>query len=268
MHRNALVVAATLVALAHTSTAAQSNRPRLHVNSRWDECSFQLDPALTQPAWHQFTEEAGLVAYFRPLADARPMGRGGFEISLLQWETAVDDADPAWNDTFVHPDSTHWLFDGRGLAFPGFMVRAGLTRNTDVGVYLTKNFGANYGFYGLQLQRSFLNDTARTWSAAARASFVSLYGPSDLSFTVYGVDALASRRLFVSRWGKVSPYAGVSTYLATSHEKTAAVALEDERVLRAQAMFGLSLHLSRARIAAEYNVAKVNTLSFKLGIGR
>src|SRR4026207_104649 len=49
-------------------------RPHLHVNSRWDECSIQLDASLTQKAWRQFVQEAGLVAYFRPLIDAKPMG--------------------------------------------------------------------------------------------------------------------------------------------------------------------------------------------------
>src|SRR5574341_450623 len=90
---------ALAVALFQTLAAAQSrSRPTLHVNPKWDECSFQLDRSLTQSAWRQFTEEAGLVVYFRPLSDARPMGRGNFEVSLLQWETAIDDADAAWND--------------------------------------------------------------------------------------------------------------------------------------------------------------------------
>lgn len=63
------------VVLLQTTAAAQS-RPTLHVNPRWKQCSFQLDSSLTQGAWHQFTEEAGLVVYFRPLTDARPMGKG------------------------------------------------------------------------------------------------------------------------------------------------------------------------------------------------
>src|SRR5215207_2519060 len=146
----ALALAA--IALVQTPAAAQSGRPRLHINPRWKECSFQLDPSVTQSAWHQFTEEAGLVAYFRPLSDARPMGKWKFEVSMLQWQTGIDDTDAAWNDTFVHPDSTHWLFEGSGLTFPGLMLRAGVTGSTDMGLYLTKNFRANYGFYGAQLQ--------------------------------------------------------------------------------------------------------------------
>ena len=142
MMRNYLITSAVAIATAmiQTPAAAQEHgRPHLHGNGRWDECSIQLSPTLTQRAWRQFTQEAGLVAYFRPLADAEPLGRGRFEVSVVQWETAIDDGDDAWNDTFVHPDSTHYLFEGSGLKFPGLMARAGVSAGTDVGLYVTKN---------------------------------------------------------------------------------------------------------------------------------
>jgi hypothetical protein len=242
--------------------------PHLHVNDRWRECSFQLHPSLTQKAWRQFTEEAGLVVYFRPLADARPMGRGKFEVAALQWGTGIDASDAAWNDTFVHPDSTHWLFEGSALKFPGLTMRAGVTDRTDVGAYVTRSPGANYGFFGGQVQHSFAGDANDSWAAAARASFVSMYGPDDLDFTVYGVDMVASRKLAMTRWATVSPYAGVSTYLATSQEKSSVVNLDNERVLGAQGMIGAAMDVSFARLGVEYSIAKVPTLSFKVGIGR
>jgi hypothetical protein len=46
------------------------------------------------------------------------------------------------------------------------------------------------------------------------------------------------------------------------------VDLDDEHVMGAQAMVGASVQLSVARLAVEYNVSKVNSLSFKLGVGR
>ena len=235
----AIAVAAMLFPAA--AAAQTDGRPRLHVNPRWEECSFQLDPALSQSAWRQFTEEAGLVVAFRPLADALPMGKGHFEISVHQWEVGIDDTDAAWNDTFVHPDSTHWLFDGDRLKFPGLMVRAGITDRTDVSVYATKNPNANYGFFGGQLQRSLVAGSTTDWAASARASFVSMFGPEDLDFSLFSVDLLASRRLALASWASVSPYAGVSTYLARSHEKTAAVDLDDESVLGAQGMVDADL---------------------------
>ena len=271
MQRNHLITGAVAIAIAFIQTPASAQgtgRPHLHDNGKWDECSIQLSSTLTQGAWRQFTGEAGLVAYFRPLTDARPLGRGRFELSAVQWETAIDDADAAWNDTFVHPDSAHYLFEGRGLKFPGLMARAGVSAGTDVGVYFTKNPNANYGFFGAQVQRRLVGGADRRWAASARASFVSLYGPDDADLTVYGMDLVASRKLTVTRWAAVSPYVGVSGYLSTSHEKSAAVALRDERVAGGQAMAGVVLQLSKARIAAEYNAASVRTISLKVGLGR
>ncbi len=259
--------AALATALLHAPATAQTNRPKLHVDPRWKECSFQLDSSLTQSAWRQFTREAGLVAYFRPLDDAEPMGRGNFEFSMVQWKTDIHDRDDAWNDTFVHPDSTHWLFEGSGLKFPGLMFRAGVTGTTDVGLYFTKNPGANYGFFGGQLQRR-LAGTSDDWAVSTRASFMSIYGPEDLDFSVYGADVLASKSMKLGGWVTVSPYAGVSAYLARSHEKSPVVNLNNERVLGAQASVGAAVQISKARLAAEYNVAAVRTLSLKVGIGR
>ena len=265
--RSIIPAIATLLALAAAvPAAAQTNRPRLHVSPRWRECSLQLDPSLSQTAWHQFTEEAGLVTYFRPLSDARPMGKGTFEASVLQWQTGIDNSTSAWNDTFVHPDSTHWLFEGNRLAFPGLMIRSGLTATTDVAAYVTKNPGSNYGFYGAQVQRALTSGNSE-WHAAARASFVSLYGPADLDFTVYGADLVASRTVAVTRWASLSPYVETSGYFARSHAKSSAVNLTDEQVPGMQGSFGAALDLSAARLAVEYNVARVRSISMKIGVG-
>jgi hypothetical protein len=258
---------AAAIGLIQSPMEAQGSHPHLHVNPRWRECSIQLDPSLTQAAWRQFTQEAGLVVYFRPVSDAQPMGKGRFELSVVQWKTGIDNADAAWNDTFVHPDSTHWLFEGSGLKFPGLTARVGVTDETDVAAYVTKSPGANYGFFGGQVQQGLVHDRKRGWAVAARVSFVSLYGPEDLDFTVYGADLIASRTVALTSWASVSPYGGVSTYLARSHEKTAAVSLHDEHVLGAQAMLGAELRVSKARLGAEFNFARVSSFSLKVGIG-
>ena len=277
MTRRTLTTAMAALAIATISIPAQAQNtllhgghaptsPTLHLSNRWKECSFQLDAALTQSAWRQFTREAGLVVYFRPLSDARPMGKGKFEVSVLQWQTNIDDHDAAWNDTFVHPDAEHWLFEGPGLQFPGLTVRAGITDNVDVGIYATKNPNANYGVYGVQLQRALFRTTS-DWAAAARVSYSELYGPEDVDFRVYGADLVASKTITMKRWATLSPYAGVSTFLGTSHEKSAVVALEDEQQFGAQASVGATLQLSKARLAAEYNVARVPSISMKVGFG-
>ncbi len=265
MHAKRVIPAATLLAAALVQTPAEAQK--LHVNPRWKECSFQLYAALTQSAWHQFTREAGLAAYFRPLDDARPLGKGKFEISALQWQTKIDDTSPAWNDTFVHPDSTHWLIEGPALKIPGITARIGIDAKTDVAVYATKNPGANYGFYGAAIQRGVVGDQASKWNVSARASFIKIYGPDDLDFSVYGADLIASRTLTLSRWAAVSPYAGVSGYLARSHEKSNVVNLANENVFGARAAVGTELRLFKARIAAEYSAARVQGMSLRVGFG-
>jgi len=265
---NALAVASALALLQSQASAQESHHVKLHVNPKWKQCSFQLDRSLTQSAWQQFTKEAGVVSYFRPLADARPMGAGKFELSMVQWETKVDDTDSAWNDTFVHPDSTHWLYEGSGLQFPGLTGRVGLTDKTDLGIYFTKNVEANYGFYGAQVQRNLVRDAERNWAASARLSFMSLYGPEDLGFTVYGVDLVASRQyaLFSSR-ALISPYAGVSATWSRSHEKSPVVNLADESILGGQGMVGAVAQVAGFKIAAEYGVASVQSFSLKVAVG-
>ena len=158
MNRTLLGAAVAALVIGHPGEGWAQHQDRnvtLHLSDRWDECAFQLDPALTQDAWRQFTEEAGLVAYFRPLADARPLGRGRVELSLMQWATAIDDTDAAWNDTFVHPTADHWLFDGSRLPIPALSVRVGVGDRTDVGAVFTKNPNANYGFFGGLVQQNF-----------------------------------------------------------------------------------------------------------------
>ena len=266
-----LAGAAALVFTQSPAGAQQANGthsgPKLHVNPRWKECSIMLDPSLTQEAWRQFTGEAGVVVYFRPLVDAAPMGAGRFELSLVQWKTGIDDHDAAWNDTFVHPDSTHWLFEGHGLAFPGLTLRAGVTDRIDVAAYFTKNQNANYGFYGGQVQHALLGDRQSKWAASARVSFVSLFGPEDVDLTVYGIDFVASRKVMVTRQASIAPYAVLTGSLSRSHEKSAVVNLADESVWGAQATVGVAAQFLAARVAAEYMVARVPSFSLKVGVG-
>jgi hypothetical protein len=262
----AAIAAATIALVPGTGSAQHSHDVTLHLNTRWKECAFQIDPSLTQRAWHQFTSEVGMVTYFRSLNDARPLGVGNWEVSALQWETQIDDHDAAWNDTFVHPDTAHWLFEGRGLKFPGLMARVGVTKRIDVGGYVTKNPNSNYGFYGAQMQYNLLRNEQSGWATSTRVSFVSMYGPADLNVTVYGADVVSSKRYAV-RWGSVSPYASISSSLSTAHEKTTAVALKDERVFGAHAAVGVAGEFSVARVGVEYSKANVQSVSLKIGVG-
>jgi hypothetical protein len=243
-----------------------NDEPKLHINKRWRECSFQLDPHLTQNSWREFTKEAGLVVSFRPLTDAKPMGVRKFEVSLLKWSTGIDERKDAWNDTFVHPDSSHWLVGGPRLAFPGITARMGITKKLDVGIYITKNPGANYGFYGAQVQYSLFNNDKLKWNTAVRGSFIKMYGPEDLDLNVYTAELVTSKEFVVNeKWLTLSPYAVVSTYLSASHEKSEVVNLKNERVVGIQGGVGVLAKIAFARLAVEYNQATVSTVSVKIG---
>lgn len=235
---------------------------KLHVNDRWDECAIVIDPSLSQQAWHQFVSEVGSVIYFRPIAPANPLRRKHFDVAVMDWGTRIDDADAAWNDTFSHPDSTHWLFDGSALFIPGLMFRMGVTDRIDIGAYFTKSFGANYGFLGGQLQYNLFEDKERKLAAAGRISAVGLFGPEDLKASVYGLDVLVSKNLSV-----FSPYIGVSGYLSHGKETTTKVNLDNENVFGLQGTVGMAINISKVRFGGEFNLARVPGYYFKVGFG-
>ena len=255
-----------ITAMCSVFNLTHSQNVVLHESSQWKECSFQLDPSLTQTDFHKFTQEAGLAVYFRSLSTAKPLGKRHLEFSLLEWRTRIDETTNAWNNTFVHPHSTHYLVGGPILPFPGLCLRAGLTNRLDAGIYWTVRPGANYGLIGGQIQYAFINDTVNHWSAAARLNLNSLYGPKDLNVSITGLDVMVSKSLNIYK-NKilVSPYFGISTYLSRSHEKSSLVDLKNELIPGLQTMLGASAKIYFLTMAAEYNVAKTNTLSYRMG---
>lgn len=260
MNRSTLGGLAMVASLA--TFAPPSSAQVLHVNDTWDNCAIVIDPALTQQAWHQFVTEAGLVTYFRPLSAAKPLGRGHFEVAALNWGTMIDDADPAWNDTFSHPNPTHWLFDGNALLIPGLMLRMGASQRFDLGVYWTTAPSSNYGMLGGQVQYAVLSEPDGPVSASGRVSGVKLYGPADMDVSTFGMDFIVSRD--VSRF---SPYAGVGGYWSRGRETTDKVDLQDESVVGLQGTVGVAARIWLLRLGTEFNLARVSGYSFKVAFG-
>lgn len=250
------LLAVSLLWVGASTAAAQI----LHVNDQWDECAIVIDPALTQEAWHQFVGEVGVVMYFRSMSSAKPLGRGNIEFSVVNSGTRIDDAEAAWNDTFSHPDSTHWLFEGDALKIPGLILRMGVTDRLDAGVYFTKNPNSNYGFIGGQVQYALLDGATSPVAAAGRLNVVRLFGPDDLTATAYGADLVVSKDVAF-----LSPYAGVTGYLSRGHEKTSKVSLDDENVFGVQGVLGVSARISVISVGAELNLARVTGYSMKIG---
>lgn len=252
----------------------------LHVLDRWENCSIQFDPTLTQGAWQKFTREAGLIAYFRPLSSAKPLGARKFEIILTQGRAPIDDRDPAWNDTFVHPHSTHWIYaevseepgeitaghsdSPHTLNLPLPLVRIGITDRIDISGTFLMAPGANYGFGGAQLQYNLLNDTDKNLAAAARVGAMAIVGAEDLSLTAYSFDFIASKDISI-----LSAYVGLGTYLMRSHENSPVVDLKNENILGFQGMVGVSTTLfSHLRIGAEMSVSALTMPVIVIGYSR
>lgn len=238
---------------------AQASGQVLHVNDEWSQCAIVLDPGLSPEAWSQFVSELGIVTYLRPIASAEPLGRGNIEIALLDWSTRIDDADPAWNDTFSHPHADHYLMDGSALHIPGLMARVGVTDRADVGAYFTKALGANYGFVGGQVQYTVLHDAKRQLSASTRLSTVWLYGPEDMTARTHGLDVVVSKRL-----SNFSPYVGFSSYISHARETTSKVDLDPETAYGSLAMAGVVVHLAALRLGGEFHFAEKPGMSMKV----
>ena len=259
------IAVVAVFSLFHSVSYAQADRPIQHLTDEWENCSMILDPSLTQDAWHTFTQEAGIVFYYHPLTSAKALGPGKFTFAILTGFTGIDDNDPAWNDTFVHIDSAHYLVPENGiLGFPSLSATYGISEKIDVGAYYTMNPGTNYSAIGGSVKYSIINDPVERFSVAVRASsvFVLLKGESEFNLNVHGIDLLLSRDL-----NTITPYGGVSAYLSRNHETTGNVDLDDENVIGFQAKVGVTAPISFLRLSAELNFAAVTTASIMIGFG-
>ena len=230
-----------------------------NINPDVNSCSMEVDPALTQSQFHTFTKQASLIATFKSLSSAEPLGVGNFSFGLDLAYTPVDQHDSAWINTFTHPDEDCPL--GDAVSFPTVRARMGVLDNMDVGAYFTTAPDANYGFLGGEVKYAFLRESERLPAAAVRTSFVSLLGVDDMNMNVYSVDFSVSKRL-----GMFTPYLGIRETLAIGTETTSKVDLDRENVWTTQGIAGIDCSISRFSIAAEYNVGEVSTFSVATGI--
>lgn len=229
-------------------------------------CDFDIAPALTQDEWKRATREIGSAIYLEPLASSRPLGKGKWALQLEQNSFHVDQESGAWNNTFHHPDSTHYLTGSGGrLAVPALRFRLGITDRVDAGVYYTtaKPFGANYGFLGFDVKYSLLNDTEKGWSAAMRASYAMDANVKDFNISSAGLEVLAGKNLF----RLFTPYAGLATNWTYGRERTSEVNLHNESTLGLRGIIGLEFRWKFIDLAYECQIGDGMTQrSFKVGV--
>lgn len=210
----------------------------LHIATGIDMCDFDIAPALTQNEWARATREIGSAIYLEPLASSRPLGKGKWSLQLESNGFHVDQESGAWNNTFHHPDSAHYLTGSSGrLQVPGLRFRFGVNDRMDVGVYYTtaKPFGANYGFMGFDCKYALLNTTEKGWSAAVRGSYAMDANIKDFNISSTGLELLAGKRLF----RLFTPYAGLAINWNYGRERTSEVALSNESNFGFRGIVGL-----------------------------
>lgn len=222
-------------------------------------CSMAIDRSLTQEQWHQFLSQGGAVLSFKALAPASTLGKMNYRIAIEYGSTPIDQHNPAWINTFVHPDEACPL--GDAIVIPAFRASVGLADHMDVGGFVTYAPDANYGEAGGEFKYAFLPESDELPAVAARVSAAFLLGVRDFNVSLYGIDVLASKR-----FSFLTPYVGFRESLIIGTETTDKVNLDTEHVFLAQGYAGISVSYWALNLAAEYGVSTVNTFTVALGV--
>jgi len=229
-----------------------------HIDPSITTCSMIIDPSLTQGQWRTFTRQASDIISFKSLASASPLGKRNITVSVDYSITPVDQRDPAWINTFAHPDESCPL--GDRIEFPTLRARAGISNRWDLGAFWTTAPGANYGFMGGEAKYAFQEEAGRMPAAAVSAAVTVLTGVPDFDLTVYSVGLTTSKRVRA-----FTPFLGVRGNLAVGTETTSKVDLERERLLLPQGFIGAEYSVWQLTLAAEYDIADVNTFALVIG---
>jgi len=249
MTRASIVATAFALLLPGTGRAT----PVLHVDPSLDDCEVHFAPELTQDAYGRFVREFGTVSAFKQGAPPTTLGRGRVAIDLEQIFFTVDEASPAWNDTFTHPAADHWL--GSSKAFPKLRLRAGVTDEVEVGAFFTKSLEANYGWLGVETKWAVLRQQAGApVTVAVRGAYTKTLFVSDLNMHALTADVSVGRTFW-----RVTPYLGVGADGVVAQETSPAVSLETEAVVVPHGTAGVELRFSHVALGAELQVSALTS---------
>ncbi len=229
-----------------------------HIDPSVKSCSMVIDPSLTQAQWKTYVKQVGAISASKSLAPAEPLGRMNFYVGVDYSRTPVDQRNPAWINTFTHPDADCPL--GDAIAIPTIRARMGVTDDIDIGASWITAPEANYGLVSGEVKYRFLRETKGLPAVSVRASVTFLTGVSDYDINVYGMDILASKKI-----AGFTPYVGLRGGLAIGTETTSKVNLERETLFLPQGYAGVSYSLWMVNLAAEYDISEVNTFAFGVG---
>jgi hypothetical protein len=241
------------IALAH-GAGGQSTDPDLHVDPSLKDCSVDFAPELTQVAFRRFAREFGSASAFTLMAPPTTLGRGHVAVALDGYSFKVEEHSDSWNDTFAHPNATHWL--GATKNFPKLRVRAGLTDRIDVGAFYTANLNANYGWFGLEGRYAMLRQSATMpVSVTARGAWTKTLYVDDMDMQTATGDVEAGRTF----WNSFTPYVGVGSNVVIVRETTPDVALHSETLQVSHLVGGAQYRWWRFALGAEAHVSALTT---------
>ncbi len=250
-------VLSQFVSIAHAQSGGSD--VYWHIDPTVKSCSMVIDPSLTQAQWHEFTKQVGAISSFKSMASAKTLGTLNFHVAVDYASTPVDQHNPAWINTFTHPDEECPL--GDAVSYPTIRASVGVSDNMDVGGYWTVAPGANYGMVGAEIKYAFFQESERFPAAAVRASATILTGVPDFNLNIYSVDLLAGKDIAM-----VTPYIGIRTSLVIGTVTTSKVNLQKETIAIAQGYVGVAYSIWMLNLAAEYNVSSLNTFAFAVGL--
>ena len=230
-----------------------------HIDPGVKTCSMVIDPSLTQSQWETFVRQAGAMVDFKSLSPAEPLGRWRFALGVDYSVTPVDQHDPAWINTFTHPDAGCPLGDQINL--PALRATLGVSSTMDVVGFWSAAPGANYGFAGGAIKYAFLRESGKVPAAAVTASATSLTGVPDFNFAVYGAGLSVSKRI-----ATLVPYVGIRQSVAVGTETTTKVDLATETIPLTHGFMGANWSIWKLGVAAEYDLSAVSTFALQIRV--
>jgi hypothetical protein len=254
--RGALIALLSLV-----PAAALAQKPILHVDPSLKDCSVIFAPELTQSAFQRFVREFGSVSAFKQMSPPTTLGKGGVALGLDMIYFTVDEASDAWNDTFAHPDATHYL--GSHKSFPSVRLRVGVTDAVDLGAYYTRNPDANYGWLGVEGRYGLLRQNAAVpISLTVRGAYTKTLYVADMDMHTATFDVSGGRTF----WNRVTAYAGWGGDLILARETTDAVQLKTEVAPVSRAFGGVQLRLWHMALGVEREVGALSRTQVQLAM--
>ncbi len=257
----AIILISSNSLFAHNGNEDDHPDVNLHVNSDLTICGFQFHSDLTQEEYKRFTKEVGHIIYFKPMTSAKPLGKMKFSIALQNDMTSIDQTSGAWNNTFHHPDSTHWL--GDQISLPAIYAQIGITDNIDFGIWYSNSaiLGGDYSFIAYHLKYAFYNDTETGWAAATRISFAHDVNIKDVNISNFGVDVLVSKT-----FGGFTPYAGIAGTRSHTKEFSDQVDLHDETIINGRVLIGAEYRWKFINLGVEADFSHMTTFAYKIGV--